>query len=108
MPPYWIGIAAGLVIGTILGFTLCALLVTAKRADRQMKEGGPMEHEKYYMIHNPGNQQPSKMHAKWKDVADEAQRLGEKHPGQVFIILEAVSGCIVSAPVEWINIKDES
>ena len=35
MTPYWIGIAAGLVIGAMFGFFLCALLVTAKKADEQ-------------------------------------------------------------------------
>lgn len=38
MSSYWIGIATGLVIGAMFGFFLCALLVTAKRADKQALE----------------------------------------------------------------------
>lgn len=37
MSGYWIGICAGLVIGAMFGFFLCALMVTAKKADRQME-----------------------------------------------------------------------
>ena len=36
---YW-GMVAGGFIGVYLSFTLCALLATAKKADRQVEEKG--------------------------------------------------------------------
>jgi len=38
MSSYWIGICAGLFIGVYLGFTICAMLILAKKADRKMEE----------------------------------------------------------------------
>ena len=38
MTPYWIGILAGLFIGAIFGFTLCALLVVAKDTDKKEEQ----------------------------------------------------------------------
>lgn len=35
MSSYWIGITASFVIGVMFGFFFCALLVIAKRADKQ-------------------------------------------------------------------------
>ena len=35
MSSYWIGICVGLFIGAWFGFAICALMVTAKRADKE-------------------------------------------------------------------------
>lgn len=35
MTPFFIGLSTGLFLGVYLGFTICALLVTAKKADRE-------------------------------------------------------------------------
>ena len=34
---FWIGVATGLFLGAILGFSLCAILVISKQADEQME-----------------------------------------------------------------------
>jgi len=33
---FWIGLATGLFLGAILGFSICALLVISKQADKAM------------------------------------------------------------------------
>jgi len=35
---FWTGMAVGIFIGVWFGFFLCALLVSAKRADRKMED----------------------------------------------------------------------
>jgi len=40
MNPYWVGIVAGFVLGAWFGFALCALLVTAKKADERAEKEG--------------------------------------------------------------------
>lgn len=42
MTPFFIGLTTGIFLGAILGFTICALMVTAKRADRK---AGVVENE---------------------------------------------------------------
>lgn len=34
---FWIGLATGIFLGAILGFSLCAILVISKQADREME-----------------------------------------------------------------------
>ena len=33
---FWIGLATGLFLGSILGFSICALMVISKKADKEM------------------------------------------------------------------------
>ena len=33
---FWIGLATGLFLGTILGFLICAIMVISKKADKEM------------------------------------------------------------------------
>ena len=35
---FWIGLATGLFLGAILGFTLCAILIISKQSDEQMEK----------------------------------------------------------------------
>ena len=57
-----------------------------------------MVKEKYWMVHNPENRQPFKLHCDRVAASVEAKRLAKKHPGQCFFVLEPTCGYVVVAP----------
>jgi hypothetical protein len=54
--------------------------------------------KKYYMVHNPGNQYPTKQHVAKESAVIEANRLASTHVGKVFVVLEAIEAYQVENP----------
>lgn len=45
----------------------------------------------FWMVWNPANNQPRYRHTTEADATTEAERLAREHPGDVFVVLEAVA-----------------
>lgn len=56
-----------------------------------------MEHT-YWMVHNPNNRQPYKMHTTRTAATSEAARLAKEKIGEKFYVLESVSCLVVRTP----------
>lgn len=52
----------------------------------------------YWMVHNPNNRQPYKMHNTRKAATAEATRLAKEKIGEKFYVLESVSCLVVKTP----------
>mgnify|MGYP001609484241 FL=1 len=50
----------------------------------------PFKPMRYWMVHSPAGHPTKIMHETMADAAAEARRLAEKHPGDVFNVLEVV------------------
>lgn len=55
--------------------------------------------DRYYMIHKPnGGSTPSKVHTTPAEAQEEAKRLAQKHPGDLFVVLESALGYQIKVP----------
>jgi len=63
----------------------------------------------FYMIwkSSPGGNAPSKVHETLESAKIESERLAENNPGNVFVVLKAISACQTAKPsVTWLELED--